>query len=42
LEGDGIDPTDASIPLAVIDRHDDVLDPLGLSLTEGRELLAAA
>ncbi len=42
LDGDGIDPTDAPIPLAVIDRHDDVLDQLGLSLTECRELLAAA
>lgn len=41
LEGEGIDPADAPIPLAVIDRHDDALDQLGLSLTEDRELLTA-
>jgi hypothetical protein len=31
LEGEGSSPTDAPIPLAVIDRHDDVLDQLGRS-----------
>lgn len=41
IEGDDIDPTDVPIPLAVIDRHDDDLEQLGLSLAEGRELLAA-
>lgn len=41
LEGDDIDPTDVPIPLAVIDRHDDDLEQLGLSLAEGGELLAA-
>ena len=42
MEGEGIDPTDAPMTLAVIDCHDDVRDQLGLSLTEGQELLAAA
>ena len=32
LESDGIEATDISIPLAVIERHDDVLEELGLSL----------
>ena len=41
LESDGIEATDISIPLAVIERHDDVLEELGLSLAEGRDLLAA-
>ena len=40
LECDGIEPTDV-IPLAVFQRHDDDLEQLGLSLAEGRELLAA-
>ena len=41
LECDGIEPTNMPIPLAVIQRHDDDLEQLGLSLAEGRELLAA-
>ena len=40
LEWDGIEPTDV-IPLAVFHRHNDDLEQLGLSLAEGRELLAA-
>ena len=42
LEGNDIEPTVVPIPLAVIDRYDDDLEQLGLSLAEGRELLAAA
>ena len=41
LEGDGIETAKDPIPIAVIDRHDDDLEQLGLSLAEGRELLAA-
>ena len=41
LESDGVESTNIPIPLAVIQRHDDDLDQLGLSLAEGRELLAA-
>ena len=37
-----IEPTVVPTPLAVIDRYDDDLEQLGLSLAEGRELLAAA
>jgi hypothetical protein len=40
LEGNDIEPTVVPIPLAVIDRYDDDLGQLGLSLAEGRELLA--
>ena len=40
LVGDGDESTNV-IPLAVIQRHDDDLEQLGLSLAEGRELLAA-
>ena len=40
LECDGIEPTDV-IPLAVFQRNDDELEQLGLSLADGRELLAA-
>ena len=36
IEGDDFDPTDGPIPLAVIDRRDDDLEQLGLSLAEGR------
>ena len=42
LEGDDIEPAVVPILLAVIDRHDDGLERLGLSLAVGRELLAAA
>ena len=42
LEGNDIETTVVPIPLAVIDRYDDDLEQLGLSLAEGRELLAAA
>ncbi len=41
IEGDDVDPTVVPIPLAVIDRRDDDLEQLGLSLAEGRELLGA-
>ena len=41
LERDGTEARDIPIPLAVIERHDDDLEQLGLSLAEGRELLAA-
>ena len=37
-----IEPTVVPTPLAVIDRYDDDFEQLGLSLAEGRELLAAA
>ena len=41
LEGDGSETAKEPIPIAVIDRHDDDLEQLGLSLAEGPELLAA-
>ena len=41
LEGDGIETAKDPIPIAVIHRRDDDLEQLGLSLAEGRELLAA-
>ena len=41
VESDGVESTNVPIPLAVIQRHDDDLEQLGLSLAEGRELLAA-
>ena len=41
LVGDGDESTNMPISLAVIQRHDDDLEQLGLSLAEGRELLAA-
>ena len=41
LEDDGVELTNIPIPVAVIHRHNDDLEQLGLSLAEGRELLAA-
>ena len=41
LEGEDIEDASNPITLAVIDRHDDVLEEFGLSLAEGQELLAA-
>jgi hypothetical protein len=40
-EGTGIESPSVLTPLAVIERQDDGLEQLGLSLAEGRELLAA-
>ena len=41
LEGDGIEMAKDPIQIAVIHRRDDDLEQLGLSLAEGKELLAA-
>ena len=41
LEGDGIEMAKDPIPIAVIHRRDDNLEQIGLSLAEGKELLAA-
>ena len=41
LVGDGDESTNMPISLAVSQRHDDDLEQLGLSLADGRELLAA-
>jgi hypothetical protein len=41
VEGSGIESPSVPTPLAVIERQDEGLEQLGLSLAEGRELLAA-